>query len=434
MNVPLPRKPIWPESGGIPPQHRQFPDAYAEDLTAFTLDAVAPYSWGVSRIDLDESALARGVVRVVTLQGRFASGLPAVLWPQETLERKLVQEHGASCVNVSLGVPRASDDSPNVGDNVDGGAVRYRRVAFDGASVLRPNLRILFGDEGGALYERLPVARVVLSSGRAELAPWCLPPLLRIYPESHVADAVRQIVASLALRQAHLLAALAARPLDLGAFAPGRAPQLLLLSAINQALALLDHADPWAHLSPQALHEALGELLGSLESMCGRGEGPVPSYVHLDPGPGFRTLVGRLLALIPSVARDPHLAFPLERRDAWTFALTLREPELFRRRAYLVASGADERVLSAHLPAHAKIASAAWLPNLVQSAMRGVPIATEFDPPPSLPSSANHCCFKIDTRSELWTDVIQQGSLMVHVPEAPNGLSLTAYVLPGERS
>lgn len=434
MNVPMPRKPIWPESGGIPPQHRQFPDAYAEDLTAFTLNAVVPYSWGVSRIDLDESALARGVLRVVTLEGRFASGLPAVLWPQETLERKLTLGSGASYINVSLGVPRASDDSPNVGDHVDGGAVRYRRVAVDGASALRPNLRILFGDEGAVSYERLPIARVLLSTGRAELDPWCVPPLVRMYPGSPVAGAVREVAASLALRQADLLSTLAARPLDMGAFSPARAPQLLLLSATNQALAVLDHADPWAHLSPQALHETLTELLGSLESLRGRSEGPVPSYVHPDPGPGFRTIVERLLAVIPSVARDPHLAFPLERRDAWTFALTLREPELFRRRAYIVASGADERVLSAHLPAHAKIASAAWLPNLVQSAMRGVPIATEFDPPPSLPSSANHCCFKIDTRSELWADVIQQGSLMVHVPEAPNGLSLTAYVLPGERS
>lgn len=429
----LPRKPIWPESGGIPPQHRQFPDAYAEDLTTCAFGAVAPFGWGISKFAFDQPALTSGVVRVVELEGRFSSGLPAMLAPREALTRELGTRRDAAGVRVHVAVANETADSPNMTDGIGESAARYRLVTSRGASALRPNLRLLFDDEGAASYERLSVARVLVDTGRPELDPWSVPPLLRVFPGSQVAMAVRHVVAALASRRAELLSALAARPFDVRAFAPARAPQLLLLSSINRALAIVDHADPSVHLSPPALHDVLADLLGTLESLRGRTDGAILSYVHHDPGPGFRSLVERIVATLPSVARDPHVGLPLERKDAWTFSVSLREPELFRRKAYLVASGVDERALSAHLPAHAKIASHAWLPNLVQSATRGVPIATEFDPPASLPSSANHCCFKVDTRSELWADVIQQGSLMVHVPEAPNGLALTVYALLGDR-
>jgi type VI secretion system protein ImpJ len=243
---------------------------------------------------------------------------------------------------------------------------------------------------------------------------------------------MREVVAALHTRRAGLLAAREARPLDLRALPPASISPLLLLSAINQALAVLDHPDPALHLSPLGLHGVLSALLGNLESLDGRTQAVGPFYAHDAPGPSFRPLFERLLSVIPEVAREPHLAFPLTRLDAWTFSMSLRDPELFRRRAYLVAGGADESVLAIILPAYAKIGSAATLPRIVNSATRGVPIALEFDPPPSLPSSARHCSFRVDTRSDYWSEIVESRSLLVHVPEAPPDMTLAIYVLTAE--
>jgi len=55
------RKPLWPPSGKLLPQHRQFPDEYGEELAARSIDGVAPHRWGVSRYAVASDALARGV-------------------------------------------------------------------------------------------------------------------------------------------------------------------------------------------------------------------------------------------------------------------------------------------------------------------------------------------------------------------------------------
>ncbi len=428
--TPLLRKPIWPPSGKLWPQHRQFPDEYGEQFAVRCIAEIAPHGWGLSRFVLASEALARGVFQVNQLEGRFLSGVPLYLTDQP-LSRPLPRDRDSVRVSVALAKP--SEDAPNVTeDQRETAAVRYRRVRRGGRSALHPHLRLLFDDEGEDTYERLTLGNVSLLGRHPTPDPWLVPPMLRILPESPVAVGMQEVVAALRTRRASLLAAREARPLDLRALPPASISPLLLLSAINQALAVLDHPDPALHLSPLGLHGVLSALLGNLEALDGRTQTVGPFYAHDAPGPSFRPLLERLLSVIPEVAREPHLAFPLTRLDAWTFSLSLREPELFRRRAYLVAGGADEAALATLLPAYAKVGSATTLPRIVNSATRGVPIALEFDPPPSLPSSARHCSFRVDTRSDYWSEIVESRSLLVHVPEAPPDMTLAIYVLTAE--
>lgn len=409
-------KPVWPESGGIPPQHRQLPDAYAEDLVAASFGIARAEGWGVAELGMHRDSAG---LRITKLHGRFPSGTPIHLSAPHSLYRELAPPSSGS-VLLSVGLAKASPNAPNVVDLPQGEAVRHVRVHEH----LEQNLRLLVDDEGGDAFERLPIARMT-QDGFDETF---LPPLLRVLSGSWLPGALEAVQAVLGARQAELLKLRAARPLDLSALAPTQVPALLVLSAVQEAQALLR-----SPLALPQLHSVLSELLGTLDAIAGNASAPAP-YVHEAPGPSFRELTSRLLRRVPNVARDPHRAFPLERRDAATFALTLREPELFERKVYLVASGADERSLAARLPLYAKIASAAWLPSIVQQAVQGVAIATEFDAPPSLPSSDGHCCFRVDTRSDMWRDIVEQRSLMVHVPDAPRDLALTAYVFPPSAS
>jgi predicted component of type VI protein secretion system len=404
-------KPLWPDSGGVPPQHRQLPDAYAEELVAASFEASVPTGWGVSKLDVERDGT---VIRVSAFEGRFPSGICVFLPPGQTLTR-IVPKLGDGVVSLDVGLAKAQVGVPCVAEDVAVRTARHLRAR----GYLQPNLCLLLGDEGGDSFERLPVARFLHGKPDKTFSP----PLSRIPRRSTVADSVRAVVAALRERQNNLLRSRVARPLNLRTFDSTAAPQLSVLSAINQALAVLGD-----ELPPRVLHEVLVDLLGCLNGLLG-DLAPIHSYVHEAPGPGYDMLTRRLLEVIPTVARDPHLAFPLERRDQVTFALELRDPDAFRRGVYLVASGADEHLVSALLPAYAKLASSALLPSIVRQAIRGVPIALDFDAPPSLPSSSKHCCFKVDTRSDLWRDVLDQRSLMVHVPDAPRDLALTAYVL-----
>jgi type VI secretion system ImpJ/VasE family protein len=328
---------------------------------------------------------------------------------------------------------RVWPDAPNVtDDDAEVAAVRYRRVRRDASSSLEPALRILFEEEGADTYERLPIA-AVRSGKRPSLDDAFAPPLLRAPSCPWLDRGVRDVIGALVARRAELLAAREARPLDLGGFEPSRAPQLLLLSAVNEALAVLEHPSRVASMSPASLHGALAGLLGTVQALDGHAAVAMPTYLHESPGPSFRTLIDGIVDLLPRVALDPHVAFPLRRIDAQTFSLHIETPELFRKRAYLLASGADESILASIVPAFAKIGSSESLPMLVRSAVRGAPVALEFDPPSSLPSDATHCVFKIDTRSPYWSDILTRRSLLVHLPEAPSTLTLVACAIPEER-
>jgi type VI secretion system protein ImpJ len=427
-NAPL-RKPLWPPSGKLRPQNLQFVDEYAERFACECFDALAWSTWGIARIVIANEALEQGVFQVSHLEGRFPSGAPLVVSPRNPLTRRI--DSSGESILVSAAIPKAASDAPNAADDASESAgVRYLRARSDRFE-LYPNVRLLFGAEGGDAYERITLARLH-PQGRIHLDPWTLPPMTRLLSGTVLASEVGRVVSSLRARRNGLIAARKARPFDLRTVSAALMPEVLLLSIINQALAVLDHPDLTAHLPPPALHQVLTELLGGIETLGGTGPTLAVPYRHAEPGANFRALIERLLIEIPRVAREPHQAFPLARVDDATFALEVRDPELFRRRVYLVASGADESWLATSLPAHAKIASDATLPAIVNSATRGVSIALEFDPPPSLPSSARHCSFRIDTRSNYWTNILERKALRIRVLGAPRELVLSLYVLTGD--
>jgi type VI secretion system ImpJ/VasE family protein len=420
------RKPLWPQSGEILPQARQFSETYAEALVAQSFLMLAGEAWGITHFGIDPTALARGVFRVARLEGRFRSGTPIVI-AGEGLERPLPK--GRDSVVVWLALAWASSEAPNVSEDArEQAAVRHLRERRKNDTELRPLFKLLYDEEGRGPYERIPVARVSFLARQLTLDPWFLPPMLRVPPASAIGGATEEVIRALRVRQKNLLGTRATRPLDLRALSPASLPSLLLLSTINGALAILDEGRSRL-LTACELHGALTGLLGQLEALDGSRHETDIRYEHEAPGPCFRAVVERLLTVIPAVVREPHLAFPLT-RDGTTFALAIQDPSALAGRVYIAASGADEQTLTRLLSAYAKVASQNQLATLVNTATRGVPVALEFDPPPSLPSSSQTATFRLDTRSHYWTEILETRSLRVHLPPTPSELALTLYVLP----
>ena len=91
-------------------------------------------------------------------------------------------------------------------------------------------------------------------------------------------------------------------------------------------------------------------------------------------------------------------------------------------------SGADRGTLEQGVPAYAKLASDVRLEQIRQTATRGVELAPDFDPPSSLPSSNHSACFRMNTRSEHWADILDRRSLALYLPNA-GPVEATLYVL-----
>jgi len=94
-----------------------------------------------------------------------------------------------------------------------------------------------------------------------------------------------------------------------------------------------------------------------------------------------------------------------------------------------VASGTDETFLRDRVPSLLKMASPTSMPSLLQSALRGVAIAAEFEPAPVIPRRPDVMAYRIDVRDPLWLDIEDRRSVVLHVPQAPTSLAFTLYCI-----
>jgi predicted component of type VI protein secretion system len=236
-------------------------------------------------------------------------------------------------------------------------------------------------------------------------------------------------IAEVEQKIAGLLAARQSAPLDSARFSPSQGPALHLLSLLQQYRPLLRDMQARLRTHPRELYDALAALVGALDV---HGEGrpaPVPLYNASDCGAVFKELTERLTGLLSRTAIDRALAFPFKRVDESTFRVALRPEAFAGRRPFLVASGADEQILRDRVPSLAKIASSAAMEPLLNSSVRGVSIAVEFDPPPELPTRRAFVCYRLDVRDRHWADIRERLDMVVHLPIKSPTLELTLYAL-----
>lgn len=426
-------KPGVQRRGVLLPQHLELRDHYLEALLDECLGDLAPFAWGLLQLTMDPAALAAGWLRVTAASARFPSGEIASLNAGEPpLDLALPPAGSADYpLDAFLGLADASDHGPNAGDV--GGletTTRYFTVpesAQGRSPALRPRLRLYLGGEN-APEDSLRIAHVRSTNGGLQIDAEVLPPMLWPLPGTFLPGALAAVINALTARQSQLLAARRERVHEPLSFAAEETPPLVALSVIQQALAALNHPPSRRGLHPRESHRILSELLGAIEALEGQA-GPIPTYDHRNAGPAFRTIVNRLVAAIPTLARPPHEALSFTRRDTHTFALKLPDPAVLRRPVHLVLMGGERTQLEQGVPAYGKLASESMMPRIVQTAVRGIELAPDFDPPPSLPSSAKSACFRLNTRSDYWGDVLERGSMVFYLPNAPKDLRVTLYIL-----
>jgi type VI secretion system protein ImpJ len=427
-------KPAVQRRGVLLSQHFELRDRYLETVLDEWLGALSPCAWGLAQLEIDGAGLEQGLFRVTALVARFPSGEIAVLRAGDApLEMALPRETIANRpLDVFVGLADLSSDGPNAGE--EGGpetTTRYRSIPpkpQGRGPTLRPKLRLYFDGDGRLPSDRIRLALVRSTRSGIEMDPDVLPPMLWPLESTSLPGAIAAVVRVLSAREAQLLAARRERPHEPLTFSAEQTPALLALSAIQQALAALTNSVSRRGAHPRESHRILSELLGAIEALGGQ-IAPIPAYVHEAAGPGFRTLLDRLLVAIPALGRAPHEAFAFARNDAHTFELKLVDPAILQRRVRLVLVGGERGSLEQNVPAYAKLASNAWMPRIVQTAVRGIELAPDFDPPASLPSSAHSACFHLSKRSDYWTDVLERGSMVFFLPNAPSELRVALYVM-----
>jgi len=190
-NVPnMPDAIQWHEAMLLSPHHFQELTTRHEALQYYHARCIAPFHWGIQKLEWDPGLLVGGLFRVTDLEAVLPDGQLVVSAPnrESALEINLTQQvdDGASTkLMIHLVLPVSSSETASVG----GESSRY--VSFEGDPIvdqntgqqelriprIRPKISLLVADTPPRRYVSMPIAEISFSDQRFTMTDFIVPRL-----------------------------------------------------------------------------------------------------------------------------------------------------------------------------------------------------------------------------------------------------------------
>ena len=395
----------WHEGMLLSPQHFQQESARVDDLVAWQHLAAHPLGWGLRRLDIDESLLTNGLVRVLALEAVMPDGM-AVTWPASapglpdlTLDITPLAaqlEEAQAAIYLTVGRARSL--------RVSAQPARFRgvpgeRVEDEISEALPidlpravPNLALAVGERPSSAYLSLKLMTVrkdneVYKRGAYEPA-WLEVPL-----HSEVRQRAQALAAQMRSKAAFLVKQTSdpsSRMEDRLAILEGKARLASLVFALPVLEALLRSPS----VPPHALYLALCAQLGPLAALR-PGAVPMlpPAWVHDDPMAALGPVLDALEDFAGEVSQEWRTS--LFDFDAGAFSVPL-ESVVAGTRLVVGLRGQPERELVAWMSGAVIGSRTVWTSlserRVLGAARRRIDDAPEL----GLRSSAGYTLFAID--------------------------------------
>ncbi|AOY01846.1 type VI secretion system baseplate subunit TssK [Jeongeupia sp. USM3] len=374
----VPEAICWHEGMQLLPQHFQQQSLRAETLAARHAAAAHPWFWGVQSVDIDESALRAGIVRVQALEAVLPDGLPVGFdaGVRPALELDVTDQIAAStrhAVTVFVAVAPLWR-----GGRLDPRGSRYLSVHGEAVPDLaggetpeplvlwRPDLRLVTDDTRADLV-CIPLLRVEQQGGGFAPLPY-VPPTPRLQPESPLGRKVAGLCARVREKCVYLAGRVrAAQQAGRDEEVPELSRQLRSLwSRLPEVEAAL--SSRIAH--PAQVHLLLAGMAGAVATLDPAAG--VPAFRPLEYGEllaGYDELIGWLDTALGRV-KTSYRTVPFA-RDAAGFWLDLADLPVSAAPTLGVRMPGGEQGAIAWLQ-QAIIASDGHVATLVRQRMRGL--------------------------------------------------------------
>jgi type VI secretion system protein ImpJ len=277
--VNVPHRVVWSEGMLVSPQHLQQADLYHERLLDRRLAALAPQTWGILSLEVDQGALAAGDLRVSRFVGFLPDGLclDFAAGDPEAPAARPIGTHFAPAqpvLEVFLAVPKERDGIPSVAAETEGSnqpVAGVQRTRFSVASrpvgdmtgesadlpiaFARRNVSLLFGDEARDDFDSIKIAEILRNaSGVPVVSEAFIPSVLSIAASPFLSGGVRRLLALMTAKQRQLAQERRQRDAVTVEFGVGDVTRYVQLSALNAAIPLLVHAGRDGEMSPRELY------------------------------------------------------------------------------------------------------------------------------------------------------------------------------------
>ena len=417
----------WHEGMPLLPQHFQLQALRAEGVAAHYAAACQPHFWGVLSLEIDESALVGGVIRITELDALLPDGLPVrytsgVDAPLQLDVSEAIASSPDKTITVQLAVPPLYR-----GGRLDPTTGRFRSATSDAVPdmasgesptalpVWRPDARLV-ADDANVDFIRLPLLRIRQQGGGLARAAYS-PPSPVVLPESLLGRKLASICT--AVREKCIFLSGRLHSANRAGDHESVEEITRLLSALWQRLPEMEAALHTRSTPPASFYVALAGLAGSLSAL--NPAGGVPPFRVFDYQDTLACFdeIGAWISAALARVREGYRILPFS-RDAAGFWIDLPPVPVSSDGLIIglrMPAGNGERAAQTWL-SKAIVASDSHLPALVQQRMGGLPRRSlERDERAAFSVGEDTELFNLNTNVE-WFDATQR--LRVAVPSGGN--------------
>ena len=426
---------VWQKGALLTPQHLQIQDRFVESTLQFRLEALSFRPWGFSELQVDQEALAGGLLAITRACGLFPDGLPFDIPSSDPppppkplgpyfegrtepgtayLAVPLYREHG-----LNLSVAGQNADTRYVA-GVETVRDETRQQSEKPIQVARKNFRLLLEGEVSQGTSVLSLARINRTeSGVFQFDPLFVPPLLDISASSYLISIVRRLVEIVSARSSMLSGMRRQKSQSLAEFTSADIANFWLLYTINTHLPLLRHLYESKHGHPEGLFAEMLALAGALTTFSLQVHPrDLAAYDHDNLGTCFGDLDRTLRLLLETVVPSNFVSLPLKPVRPSIYATSLDEDKyLVNTKMYLAVSAEmGEADLINKAPQLIKVCSANHIEHLVQHALPGLQLTHVATPPSTIPMKLNFQYFSLNQAGMAWEAIGRARNLAAYVP------------------
>jgi type VI secretion system protein ImpJ len=250
-----------------------------------------------------------------------------------------------------------------------------------------------------------------------------IPPVAAISASPRLATGIRRILNALTARHASLLAQ-RVRPTT-AEFAGADALRYWMLSVVGSFVPRISDLLDRRSAHPHDAYRVLVELQGALAAFTPAGTNDAVKFDYLDMTSTFDPLFATILQILDTLGQQQYREIPTRRHDDRVVYAELREPAIFRNEFFLGVIGADADAVRQNVPRLVKMATWDEVPNVIGSAVGGVPLKHEYRAPSVLPMRAGMHYFRLDKASPAWASIVRKGTLGIYHPPDLGTLEIT---------
>lgn len=452
---------FWHQGLFLQPQHFQLLDLSFQSRLHPFYNFLQPHFWGITKIEIQQSALAAGSFHLTGGGFLFPDGTYAVISDNAVVEVRTFAEawiEGGKPLHVYIGLKKLSSTGGNVTvmekpTPISDVTTRFvtkaepekiKDLHSDGpeGEVKRLNyvLKIFWETETTSTgdYDLIPLGRLEKSGQEVALSANYVPPCLTIFASEALFKMTKEIRDLITARSRQLEEYKKQRGIQTAEFGSRDMVYLLSLRSLNRYVPILSHYTETRHVHPWIVYGTLRQLIGELSSFSekvnvmgeAKGEGTLlPEYDHRTLWECFSVARALVSQLIDEITAGPEYVISMV-YDGTYYATDLN-PAVFesRNRFYLVCrTEEDPKSAIQALTTIAKLSSRKNLPLLIARALPGVGLQHLSAPPQELPRRAHTLYFAIDYHSDQWDFVKKSNNIALYWDHAPEDLEVVLMI------